>query len=354
MARGGRCTSAVYINTDTKLNWACSEGHEWAAKLNHIKDSGSWCPKCAKLGTDRRNAARLFAKAQQHATAHNGQCLSAECKGAMTRLRWQCAIGHQWIAAYRHVISNNSWCPYCSGLHNNSIELARELAESRGGTCESQSYENIRTPMFWRCANGHDWTANLSNIKHNNEWCPVCSGRYDHLPKMHLLAASKGGKCLATEPPMRAKDHVGWECAKGHQWTASTDNVLNGGKWCPNCRYRSEDEVRQLFEALTGAYFPKTRNILESKRLELDGYCKSLQIAFEYQGVQHYKYVPHFHRNGPSDLDRQKERDQLKLEQCETIDIVIIVVPYYLKDVEQFVRGELSDLGVLADDPSQA
>lgn len=43
---------------------------------------------------------------------------------------------------------------------------------------------------------------------------------------MHLLAKSKGGKCLSTEYKTN-KIPLTWMCSKRHTWEASPDNVKN-------------------------------------------------------------------------------------------------------------------------------
>lgn len=46
--RGGKCLSAAYVNSKTKLLWKCSENHKWEATPHDIIN-GSWCPTCHKL-----------------------------------------------------------------------------------------------------------------------------------------------------------------------------------------------------------------------------------------------------------------------------------------------------------------
>lgn len=47
---GGRCLSAEYVNSKTKLQWQCEMGHIWWAAPSLIKGSknrkGSWCREC--------------------------------------------------------------------------------------------------------------------------------------------------------------------------------------------------------------------------------------------------------------------------------------------------------------------
>ena len=51
--------------------------------------------------------------------------------------------------------------------------------------------------------------------------------------------------------------------------------------------------------------------------MELDGYCPSLQLAFEYQGEQHYVANNYFNQLGGSFIELV-ERDRLKAEQSKT------------------------------------
>jgi hypothetical protein len=47
--RGGKCLSRVYQSVKTRMLWECSEGHQWWAVPNDIRD-GHWCTHCAKRG----------------------------------------------------------------------------------------------------------------------------------------------------------------------------------------------------------------------------------------------------------------------------------------------------------------
>ncbi len=47
LSRGGKCLSNFYNGCFSKLTWSCKCGYIWEATPNHVK-SGSWCPKCSK------------------------------------------------------------------------------------------------------------------------------------------------------------------------------------------------------------------------------------------------------------------------------------------------------------------
>lgn len=43
--KNGKCISDHYINSHTKLEWECENGHHFFANYQNIK-SGRWCPEC--------------------------------------------------------------------------------------------------------------------------------------------------------------------------------------------------------------------------------------------------------------------------------------------------------------------
>lgn len=95
--------------------------------------------------------------------------------------------------------------------------------------------------------------------------------------------------------------------------------------------------------------FHKTRRPVWLNKLELDGYNEELRLAFEYHGVQHFKYTPFFHRNGEIDLEKQKERDARKEWQCIVNMVSLIAVTYEtsLQDIRAEVRKQVEDCGYL-------
>ena len=58
--------------------------------------------------------------------------------------------------------------------------------------------------------------------------------------------------------------------------------------------------------------------------MELDVFVPSLNLAFEYQGEQHFDENPLF---GPSDA--VKRRDQQKMEACRQNNITLVEIPFW-------------------------
>jgi hypothetical protein len=106
--RGGVCLSMEYGSSIRKLQWRCSEGHEWEHTPNQVQQ-GNWCSTCGnKRGT--------IEKYQALAKAHGGVCLSPEYVDARTKLRWGCLNGHKWKAKPTYMqrrANRGRWCTQC-------------------------------------------------------------------------------------------------------------------------------------------------------------------------------------------------------------------------------------------------
>ncbi|MCG3212576.1 MAG: hypothetical protein FOGNACKC_06246 [Anaerolineae bacterium] len=110
----------------------------------------------------------------------------------------------------------------------------------------------------------------------------------------------------------------------------------------------SEAQVRSYFENLLGHSFPTVKpDWLKSPttkaRLELDGYCEGLRLAFEYQGEYHYFYVPK-HSDGKTPEQVQRT-DAYKQRVCQKRGVDLIQVPYWEKNNLNFVIDALRRLG---------
>lgn len=128
------------------------------------------------------------------------------------------------------------------------------------------------------------------------------------------------------------------KCEDHGYYEQSPANHLRGCG-CPRCIHKTEAKCIKYLENLCNDKLMKKRpKWLE--RLELDGYNRKLKLAIEYNGEQHHIYVPHYHRNGISDLYEIQERDRRKKELCQTHNVYLIVVPYFIDNKEEYIINE--------------
>lgn len=125
------------------------------------------------------------------------------------------------------------------------------------------------------------------------------------------------------------------------------DSKSKDSKGERQCRYVLESIFKRPFLKYRPDFLrnPVTGN---EHNLELDCYNPELKLAVEYNGVQHDKYVPYFHRNKEAFLN-QKYRDYFKKITCENNNINLIVVPHNIKleKIEGFLINELKKLKYL-------
>lgn len=67
--------------------------------------------------------------------------------------------------------------------------------------------------------------------------------------------------------------------------------------------------------------------------LELDGYSKSLKLAFEYDGIQHHVFPNLFHENRRQ-FEKQRRRDNMKDRKCRINKVTLIRIKYDVENIE--------------------
>lgn len=75
----------------------------------------------------------------------------------------------------------------------------------------------------------------------------------------------------------------------------------------------------------------------QDSRLELDGYCENLKLAFEHQGKQHNEYTPHIHKSEDG-FNLQLKRDLFKKQKCAEVGINLLVIDQTDLIVERYIE----------------
>ena len=292
---------------------------------------------------------------------NGGNCLSSQCNHCKDQLIWKCENPQHapWHATYASIINNKTWCPECRRtlramkcLDKNGLDKAKAYATAKGGLCLSDSYLGNRAKMLWSCDNtAHSsWQATYKDTCIKGHWCPECSRekklKNDALEIAHNYAASKGGTCLTTSYKNN-KEPMLWKCNdQSHPtWKAHFNSVVTNGRWCKECgkRNHSENKVRLIFEKHFGCKFPSSKpswnkNPWTDSLLELDGYCKDFNIAFEFDGPHHSQITSYGTCKAlKRDLIYQRFKDEQKQKNCLAQGILLVRIPIMPKRM----RGKL-------------
>ena len=242
-SKGVKCLSDEYKGGYEKLEWQCSEGHQWLDSFNNVKLRNSWCKECKRINKISTYMERLKTIAE----SHGGRLISKEYNGRFNRYQWQCKEGHTWFAFPNDVIYSNSWCRKCSSKQRwdkqrLTIEAVQEFAAKKGGKCLSDTYISSKAKMQWQCSEGHIWNASFTSVK-NGSWCSKCSARKrgdmlsDNLEMYKKIAIKRKGKCLS-DKYLGCRVKLQWQCHEGHTWMA-VPNGIKFGTWCPHCQNNS-------------------------------------------------------------------------------------------------------------------
>lgn len=289
-----------YIDTDTKIKCRCRiDGYEWEANPRSLLN-GCGCKICGhKKRWDSRGRKTTYDIVCEMQEVNSDIEIIGEYKGAHELIECRCKIdGAKWSSYVCNLLNQSAGCPQCNarriretdGL--SQAEFERRVAEKYSHIKVLGTYLNNSTPIKCKC------------LIHDNE--------YMVSPKTLLYKTGTG---------------------------------------CPDC-YQSAGEKKMLkildklkCNIIPQHTFPSCKYI---NVLRFDGYDEDLNVAFEYQGQQHYYPV-----NFSGNLEiTQKEfelcvvRDNIKRDYCKRNNIYLIEIPYWEYDnMESFLCKELNNIG---------
>jgi hypothetical protein len=338
-ARGGTLLATKYNNIKGVLEWECQNSHKFQRTPFDVKYLGYWCPQCSGRHSE-----------QDYASWAQG--IKAEYLGLIRvkgqkRLRLQCQHGHAWLAAPSHTKKGHG-CPECAGLKPFTLKDAQRFAKEKDGVCLSTRYVNANSKLRWRCAAQHEWETTLASIKNTKSWCPTCANKSAwrwRITDAVEVANRHGGHFVSDNFTKRGVKYS-WQCKNHHSFTMEFDAVLKG-RWCPKCKFKTEQRVRELFEKLTNESFPQRSpkwliNKETGGRMRLDGYCEKLKLAFEYDGEFHFMESPYF----SSTLRERQERDRLKDLLCTANGVALIRISFR-ENPEEVIVARLKKRGII-------
>ncbi len=173
-------------NSNKKVWWKCSKGHEWQAMIAN-RNNGNGCPYCSgrytvKGENDLQTVNPTLAKEWNYEknddlkpknfTANSGQ-----------KVWWICSKGHEWQAVIAER-NNGTGCPYCSGqkvlkgyndLQTVNPTLAKEWnSEKNNELTPVDVMPGSGKKVWWKCSKGHEWQAIIYN-RNKGSGCPQCA-----------------------------------------------------------------------------------------------------------------------------------------------------------------------------------
>lgn len=141
------------------------------------------------------------------------------------------------------------------------------------------------------------------------------------------------------------KSPINMICNNGHKISPTYDSFIWKDCKCEICKTisRGEDKIEEFLNGLNIFHNKHYRgfDLLYKKHLEFDFYIPQLNMAIEFDGIQHFKPVKHY--GGFERFMDLKIKDGLKNEFCYFNKIKLIRIPYWkLNDIEKILYKELN------------
>ena len=299
----------------------------------------------SKLTIEQKN--KFLQNIKNFSITKNGVCLSNEYIGFYDLLDFKCNICFYMWQDTSINVRKGRWCPSCTGRLPITIEKFQKIAKEKNGICLSTVYISSKEKLDFFCnICPYKFSMTPSSLW-RGDWCPKCGGTLKlTIEEFQQIAKDRGGECLSTEY-VNSKTKLLFQCKNKDEPFWSRPDQIKEGSWCPHCQIPlSELICKEYFEQLFGKNFISIRpdwlkNPKTGYNLQLDGYCSELNLAFEHNGIYHYKEFDFKSKNiniskhGAALLERVQERDLIKLELCKQKNIKLIIIPSLFIDIQE-------------------
>ncbi len=368
-----------------KVWWKCpvADDHEWEAVVANIttRRSGG-CPCCHGLKVVLSNcfATTHPEKAKLWHPTKNG-CLTPYDITAKSHKRvwWKCPVAddHEWDAVMANVMESTSDCPcpYCVGrrvapsncfatTHPNKAKLWHPT--KNGDLTPYDIVANSNKKVWWKCpaAEDHEWPTTLNNItqKTSEHPCPYCCNQRvvlsncfatTHPEKAKLWHPTKNKNLTPYQFVAGSGRKVWWKCpvADDHEWDTSVRFVALGRTGCPRCNISKGEAFIAEWLQINDLQFERQYRIKECKNnkplpFDFVVFIDNNYKLIEYQGSQHFTAFEFF--GGQKGFKHRQRNDQIKHNYCNTHNIPLLCIPYWLTDdeiiqeLEQFIQCDAS------------
>lgn len=319
---GGSVLSSDVQGLLEYLNFECKSGHQFTATARTVLLRNGWCKDC------RFGAPKNFSTVKETLKGLGYEVISHQ--GSLSgKIRVKCLqCGNERDAIYKRLISSK--CAHKGQAKSDLLATLQDSARSYGGSLLSTSVKTLDDYLDWKCEHGHRFSRPGNDLVNRGRFCSVCMDKAVTLVQIREIISSRGGVLLDWEKGKGLSNaRLDVKCSLGHVFEINW-NRMSGtrGQWCSVCSTgsKSEEVARATFKQLFGGEFKKRRpkwlRNSRGKQMELDGYEESLNLAFEYQGQQHFQQVGIF--NDSDSLKLRIEDDREKRRLCALHGVTLI------------------------------
>ena len=291
-------------------------------------------------------------------------------------------------------IKDGVGCRFCQGkeplthkMMSDWLKTRNELAIDRSipvWSLEKFYRDNESKPICkFHCESHGPFTCNAIQVRAENAGCDKCGRISASMKNAHSFetlckifkSRFPNWKLNTTKREYLAAfgnsaRKLSYTCDKDHSNTSLINNllytiqscrdciILNRSKVAAICISTIEDllsvKIKKEF-AISHKNFQSLNGFIPKRPLYVDGFCEKYRFGFEYQGDQHFRFIPYFHDSN-DDFERQKAYDKLKKRFFEKKGFALIeisenelTVKSSEKEFIRVISAKLAEIGIKID-----
>lgn len=326
----------LYENAKTKVTINCPvHGDFEQLPSNHL--TGFGCMKCA-VDNRANNKRKSFSQFVEDANnKHNNKYVYPEQKyiSCNVKIKIICKIHGEFLQTPTSHL-NGRGCPTCAGKNENTESFIQKVKGIHNNKYDYSkvNYISAKTNVIIICPEHGEFQQTPDKHK-QGQGCKVCGNikNSDYHRDTLEVFLDKVNKVFPDYNYDKVEytlssNKIKVECKK-HGIFEITPNNLISGHGCPKCKTsKGELKILKYLEGNNINYIYQHKVNHKNKDFYIDFYIPTLNIAIEFNGKQHYEYIPFFHKGGILDLEKQMQRDEDLLMYCNINNIDMKIIKY--------------------------
>ena len=160
-----------------RKEWKCNLGHIWTSTPAD-RAAGYGCPFCSgnKVLAGFNDLLFVFPEIAAQAKGWDPSKISS---GSNRKLKWECGLGHEWVASVSGRTTKHYGCPYCAGqmvlVGFNDLKTTFPFLSQEAFGWDPQSLsKGSGKKVAWKCEFGHIWKSTVTH-RVGGRGCPTCA-----------------------------------------------------------------------------------------------------------------------------------------------------------------------------------
>ena len=355
-------SKTVYIKSTEKVCIICPKHGEFL-QLASSHLSGKGCVKCSRELNSKNQLGTIEEFIEKAKKIHGDKYNYSKSVyiNSKTPITITCPI-HGDFKQIPNTHLNNHGCPKCGTIKNGQalksntstfIEKAKQIHNNKYDYSKTE-YINSRTKVIITCPVHGDFEQ-LPSIHLRNHGCPKCGVLVNSKTTEQFIKDAK--EVHGNKYDYSKSEYKGWNipiciiCPEhGEFWQLPSDHTshMNG---CPKCNKPKGEIVIENYLIQHNINFIAQykinidNTINKSGKAYIDFYLPNYNLFIEYNGDQHYEYVPHMHNGSILNFNKQQNRDQYIRDYCQNNNIKLIEIRYNrnAQEILNILENQLSN-----------